>query len=59
MNVIPLDKVDRQTVQDMAEAAADNGHGPGANPFPEGHAMHDVWLKEFHTRDRQLLETYS
>lgn len=58
-NVVPLDKVNRETVRDMAEAAADNGHGPDANPFPVGHAMHDAWLKDFHTRDRQLLEAFS
>ncbi len=58
-NVIPLENVNRQTVQDMAEAAANKGFGPDANPFEEGHPMHDQWLKDFHRQDRALLEAFS
>lgn len=46
--IIPLHKVDRQTVRDMAQAAASNGQPAGANPFPQDDPKHHHWNHDFH-----------
>ncbi len=53
-SVIPLEQVDRQTVKDMAEAAADNGMPPSSNPLPEDHPHRAYWDRCFHARDMAL-----
>jgi hypothetical protein len=54
LNIIPLRKVDRQTVRDMAEAAAANGEPASVNPFPPEDPNHQHWCHDFHEFDMAL-----
>lgn len=53
-NVIPLEQVSRETVRDLAHAAADNGEPPSTNPFPQDHPNHRHWEHDFLERSRDL-----
>ncbi|MEO8391195.1 hypothetical protein [Polaromonas sp.] len=54
-NVIPLARVDRETVRDMAKAAVANGIPLSeANPFEKGSVNHAHFEHDYHAYDLEL-----